>query len=309
MVAATRSAQVRQRECVPQWRAFDDDAVRPRRPPAPAVSAVVVFWQQSPAPGPCLQRLRQAGHLLEDALELVVVDNGCPADLSDALAGLWDRWIEVSHNLGPAGARNLGARAASAPIVAFVDDDGHVAEDYFARALPYFDDADVLGIRGRVQPRNHPLFAALATHYDRGARPLEDALITEGASLVRRDAFLQCGGFPEGVDGHEGIELTHRLSVHHPRGTTLYAPDVVLRHDYVNGWGEFVAKSMRHARNETELQRRDEEAARFLDDYFQRSFPTRLTALQWLSRQGLRAVRFVLQTIARLRARTSSDEH
>ncbi len=294
----------------PQWRtlgdshSFSSSDYDLEKPPPPEVSVVVVFWAQSSPFGTCLQKIRQAGHRIDDALEVIVVNNGCGAELADRLVGLWDRWIEVSENVGPARARNLGARAARAPIVAFVDDDGHVDPDYFTRALEYFEDPRVLGIRGRVQPRNHPFLSALATHYDRGAEPLPDALITEGASLVRRRAFLDVHGFPEGVDGHEGIELTYRLLSNSARGTTLYAPDVLLSHDYVDGLREFVAKSIRHAQNEVDLDSRDPDAADFLRAYFKQSFPRRsLSPPQWLARHGLRLLRFLLQSAARLQAR------
>ena len=312
MPTAESDVRFDHRRSRPQWRILGDSPSvssadqNLREPPPPDVSVVVVFWAQSSPFGTCLQKLRQAGHRIDDALEVIVVDNGCGTDLADRLRGLWDRWIEVSANVGPARARNLGARAAQAPIVAFVDDDGHVERDYFARALDYFQDPQVLGIRGRVQPRNHPFLSALATHYDRGSTPIPDALITEGACLVRRCAFLEAEGFPEGVNGHEGIELTYRLLSNSPRGTTLYAPDVLLSHDYVDGLREFVAKSVRHAHNEVDLHSRDPEAADFLRDYFSQTFPRRaLPPLHALARHGLRLLRFVLQSAARLQAQLS----
>ncbi len=306
-----RNYQVTNRWGVPQWQTLDE-----ARPPvdvdtevAPVISAIVVFWEESPPFGPCLQNLRKAGHRLGDALEIIVVDNGSQRDLADTLTGLWDHWIEISANLGPGHARNIGARVAQAPVIAFVDEDARLDEDYFRNALTYFDDPDVLGIRGRIEPLQHPLFSALATHYHRGPEPVDDALITEGASIVRRSVFVDAGGFPHNVDGHEGIEMTHRLKQLRPDGKTLYVPDVVLHHDYVEGWREFIAKATRHAHNEVDIENRDPEAAKFLDEYFSRTFPgPDLTYLQQIARQLLRAIRFLIQSGARFRTRLQRRE-
>lgn len=296
----------RQRTYRPQHQTADTAAVhRPSQAvePTPLISAIVVFWEQSPPFGTCLQRLRLAGHRLDDALEIIVVDNGHHGGLDDILHGLWDQWIELPDNRGPGYARNVGARAAEAPLVAFVDEDALVSEDYLENTLTYFQDPDVVGIRGRIRHRNHPLFTTLATHYDQGDERIDDALITEGASIVRRTPFVDAGGFPLDVDGHEGIELTHRLRQVQPEAKTVYAPDVMLHHDYLEGWDDFFKKSTRHARNEVELQQRDPDAAEFLQDYFQRSFPSRqLPPHTALARLGLRALRTALQTLTRLRA-------
>lgn len=299
--------QIHSRSSRPRGESVDEagcDAPVDTPPDDPLISVVVVFWAGSPSPQRCLRTIRSAGDRIDDAAEIIVVDNGTGSDLAAELSGLWDHWIEVSENLGPSHARNIGARHGSGSLVAFVDDDACVDGEYFRKALSYFDDQQVVGIRGRIRPLDHPLFCTLATHYDRGADAIEDALITEGACVVRRRDFLEAGGFPVDVNGHEGIELTHRLRQVRPDGITLYVPDVVLRHDYVESFGEFVSKTTRHARNEVDVETRDPSAAEFLTDYFEKDFPRpRLSVTEYVVHHGLCALRFLLQCAARWYAR------
>lgn len=58
--------------------------------------------------------------------EIVVVDDGSPLNVGDAMAAHFDdlsvRWIR-QLNKGPATARNVGAKAAEGKFIAFMDDD------------------------------------------------------------------------------------------------------------------------------------------------------------------------------------------
>ena len=72
--------------------------------------------------------------------------------------------VVILENTGPkglSGARNTGAAAATAGVVAFLDDDAVAAPDWLERLGSLYDDPDVLAVGGRVvyEP------AALVNHY------------------------------------------------------------------------------------------------------------------------------------------------
>ena len=279
-----------------RYRAFVDE--RRGEPVAEAtVTAVVVTWAGSQGVEDCLRSLRRAQNALDQQAEIIVVDNGAGPQLAEATKHNWDRWIRFRSNLGPGPARNLGAAEAAGEFVAFVDDDGLVEPDYFVSALSYFNDPNLVALRGRVVAQDHPWFTLLATHYDRGPEPVEDALVTEGASVIRRRALIDAGGFPDAVIGHEGIELTYRLTRDVDRAKTLYVPDVVLRHDFLQSWNGFVAKCLSYAENEAAVQTRSPDIAQYMSDYFSRSYPSRpLGPGSGLIRIALQAMRSLLQT-------------
>lgn len=157
--------------------------------------------------------------LLEELPEhprVVVVDN---ASLDGSAGAVRRRHpavkvIDANDNLGAA-ARNIGARAASTPYVAFCDDDSWWARGALARAVELLDRHSSLGlIAARViiepQGRPDPTCGAMATSALPPDRRLPGqpvlGFIACGA-VARRSAFLACGGFDSGlmIGSEEGL--------------------------------------------------------------------------------------------------------
>jgi glycosyltransferase involved in cell wall biosynthesis len=292
-----------------QWRAryapFVARQTVHRTVESPKLSVVVVAWNSTASLLSCLDALRAQKDIEAADLELILIDNGGLESLRAELGERIDVEIETTRNLGPGPARNLGIAVARAEIVAFVDDDGLVAPDFASRILRHFDDPTVVGVRGKVVWKDHRYFTTLASHYDRGAAALEDCLITEGNAAVRRDALIEVGGFAERLFGHEGIELTFRLKRAYPKGSVLYVPDVVLRHDYIDSWSKFYRKNFRYANVDDEVAGTDAGLKRFMDDYFGTRFPGPERSLdEHLALAALKGARTVLRTGARLRSWT-----
>ena len=134
-------------------------------------------------------------------VEIIVVDDEPNHNTLHLVAGWRARTVERGPRLvylpnsgqhGPAAARNLGWRAAQAPIVAFTDDDTVPAVTWLAQGLGAFDEqVDVLC--GRIEmpvPRK-------LTDYQREARRLETAEFVAANCFCRKSILERLDGFDE----------------------------------------------------------------------------------------------------------------
>jgi hypothetical protein len=165
----------------------------------PEVSVVVPTYRRPGRLIRCLEALLEQT-LACERYEIIVCDDAPDpvvqellADLSAVGRGLARlRYFPVSRTQGPAGARNVGWRAARAPVIAFTDDDTVPdpawLETGLAALVPGLD-----AVSGRiVMPLPTPLSDA-----QRDAGRLQAAEFVTANCFVRRDALARVGGFDE----------------------------------------------------------------------------------------------------------------
>jgi glycosyltransferase involved in cell wall biosynthesis len=173
----------------------------------------------------CLLGLRDSNPT-EFEIELVVVDDGSTDSTAALAEAAGAKVIRHPTKLGPAAARNAGALAASAPLIFFVDADVVVRPDAMNRALARFDaDPGLAGLFGSydddpADPGLVSRFRNLLHHYVHqvgtfvdDARPART--FWTGCGLIRRDVFLDAGGFDPQLyrrPAIEDIELGYRVT-------------------------------------------------------------------------------------------------
>jgi GT2 family glycosyltransferase len=188
----------------------------------------------------CAEVLRSLEYLtrLPEQPPILLVDNGS----SDGTAALVARRfpqidvVNAGGNLGALG-RNLGVRRVTAPYVALCDDDTWWEPGGLRRAADLFDRHPQLGVltaRVLVGPeeREDPTCVEMA----HSPLPVAPGIpgppllgFLAGASVVRRSAFLEVGGFPSHafLGGEEAL-LAVDLAA---RGWWLcYVPELVVHH-------------------------------------------------------------------------------
>ena len=263
-------------------------------------SIIVVAWNSAPFVIGCLDHLIAQDGFDRDNAEIILVDNGGLDPVRNELSERVDIEIRMTENVKLTPARNVGVAYASGPIINFIDDDGLVEADYAENALKYFEDPTVYGVRSKIIAKEHPYFTTLGYHYDRGPDPVEDALVTEGSCFLRRDLYMQVGGFGL-LSGHEGMELCRRMTLAQTDGKLLYAPDVVMRHDYMDGWSKYFRKSLHYGGIGSIASALHPEVDSFISEASKRRFPKPKRALRLrLANRALRLGRTLLQTYSRL---------
>lgn len=176
-------------------------------------------------------------HGLAQTPPLVVVDNGSQDNTATLILRHFPqvRLIRLRTNLGAA-ARNVGVKAVATPYVAFCDDDTWWAPGALEQGCALLDahpHVAVLSARVLVgaEAREDPTCTLMAASTLPSARLPGPAIMgfLAGASIFRRQAFLDAGGYNQHlfIGGEEAL-LTLDLAA---RGWQLvYVPQLLVHH-------------------------------------------------------------------------------
>lgn len=168
--------------------------------PAPRLSVVIPVYNAEATLKECLTRLYESR--FRD-FETIIVDDGC-TDQSPAIAAAFPaRIVPTSGRVGPAAARNLGARMAMGELLFFIDSDVMVRPDTLALVAESFEAGDVDGLCGvqAAQMRYTNIASQYKNLWMRWTylRQTGDVpLFYTTAAAIRREAFLRVGGFDQG---------------------------------------------------------------------------------------------------------------
>jgi GT2 family glycosyltransferase len=184
--------------------------------------------------------LTSLGHLtrLPERPHIILVDNASIDGTVDAVRARFGQ-VEVlsaGSNLGAA-ARNLGVKYAAAPYVALCDDDTWWRPGSLAHAADLFDAHPRLAIAtARILVGPQEVEDPICEELERSPLPSAPGMpgpsllgFMAGASVVRREAFLTCGGFEPRffIGGEEELLATDLVAA----GWWLcYVPQFVVHH-------------------------------------------------------------------------------
>jgi cellulose synthase/poly-beta-1,6-N-acetylglucosamine synthase-like glycosyltransferase len=185
---------------------------------APVISVVIPTHDAEPFLAPVVAALLKSD-LPRNRWELVVVDDASPGG-APKIQGA-DSVLDMHGTpRGPAAARNIGAEAARAPLVAFVDADVCVRPDVLRRLVEHFRrDPELAGVFGSydaspAEPGFISQYRNLLHHYVHQQQNGDVDSFWAGCGAVRRAAFLEVGMFNHArytTPQIEDIELGYRL--------------------------------------------------------------------------------------------------
>jgi GT2 family glycosyltransferase len=189
--------------------------------------------------------------------EIVIVDNrsSVVVTVDHALREELSVVVLEAPRPGPAHARNVGWRAASAPWILFTDSDCVPAWDLFDGLSRALDGAVAYAGNLRCHGAG-PLvdyYESQRTHIPRALKSGEPNYLVTANALVWRDALEEIGGFDERFEhpGGEDIDLARRLR---RVGRLSWAPDAVLTTDFGYTLGEFARRFVNYGRGERRLE-------------------------------------------------------
>jgi len=186
--------------------------------PAPPVSLVIPGRDAEATLGPCLSA---ACAILEDPDsrlgEVVFVDDGS-RDATAEIASEFPVRLLSTGGRGAGAARNAGIRAASSPLVWFVDSDCVAEPDALRRLLPHMTDHGVGGVSGSYGIMNPGSLLASIIHEEIAARHARMAAMGEVDFLAtfnvlyRKSVLDELGGFDERFRKGQDAELSFRVA-------------------------------------------------------------------------------------------------
>jgi lipopolysaccharide/colanic/teichoic acid biosynthesis glycosyltransferase/glycosyltransferase involved in cell wall biosynthesis len=209
------------------------------------ISVIVPAKDASQTLGECLQALlHQEGLQFDHDYEVIVVDDGSTDDTAEIAHEHAVRVIRQT-NLGPAAARNSGARIARGTWLAFTDADCAPSPTWLRNLTHPLHNPEVVGVKGVYRTRQTTLvarFVQLEYEY-KYARMRNQAVIDfidTYSAAYRKKVFLLNGGFDESfrVPSVEDQEFSFRLARKGYR--MVFEPSAVVFHYHDRSLSEYL---------------------------------------------------------------------
>ncbi len=188
-------------------------------PNSPMISVIIPVYNGTKTLTRCLEAVTSSDY---PNYECIVVDDSSTDDSRDIAQQFSVRIHELSGGpSGPAHARNIGAQAASGDVVFFVDADVVICHDTVTKVAETFvrhPEIDAMFGSYDDSPEAGDFssqFKNLYHHFTHQQQGEQAVTFWSGCGAVRREVFLEAGGFD--ADRYprpsiEDIELGYRLS-------------------------------------------------------------------------------------------------
>lgn len=212
----------------------------------PIISVIIPAYNAEKTIKPCLEALKSQSY--SGTFEILVVDDKSADKTVEAVRKMSKRSknirvIEQEH-LGPAAARNRGAKEARGDILIFTDSDC-IADRDFVKEMGLPLQGDIAGVQGRYKTMQKSLVARfcqleIEDRYSRMLkRPYID-FIGSYAAAYRKDIFQESGGFDQGFRSASGEdpELSFRLAIAGHK--LVFNPKAIVYHTHPESLGKYL---------------------------------------------------------------------
>jgi glycosyltransferase involved in cell wall biosynthesis len=229
----------------------------PRHQRWPKISVIVCTYNGARTIRDCFEGLRRLDY---PSFEVIVVNDGS-TDATPDIAREYGFRVISGRNHGLSHARNVGLRAASGEIVAYIDDDAYPDPDWLRYLAVGFLGSAHAGIGGpNLPPPGDGLVAESVANAPGG--PIHVLLSDREAEHIpgcnmafRRKALLAIGGFdPQFRTAGDDVDVCWQLR---EQGLTLgFHPGAVVWHHRRNSVRTYLKQQMGYGRAEALLERK-----------------------------------------------------
>jgi len=143
--------------------------------------------------------------------QLIVVDNGSTDKTIAIVKSLSNVLLLEKPDTSVAGLRNEGARVASGDILGFIDADCVIKPGWRHKVIHSLRVPNVAATGAKYSLPEHPHWIEMVWFSQRRESSGEVKYINSGNLAVKRDIFIQAGGFDEGLITGEDAEFCWRL--------------------------------------------------------------------------------------------------
>ena len=222
----------------------------------PKVSVVIPVRNRPAGIRSCIDSLVALDYP-RDRFEIIVVDDASTDETPSAVAS-YDRGsvrlLAQAQHRGQSECRNVGARAGTGDVVAFIDSDCIADAAWLRTLVRDLEDSNVVASGGSVREASPN---GWLKRYESSVSPLHmgetSARVMPGSQVeflpscnvaVRKQVFLEVGGFDASLRFGEDVDLVWRLI---ERGEVRYRPAGVVWHEHRGRLGPFLLNRINYA--------------------------------------------------------------
>jgi mycofactocin system glycosyltransferase len=186
----------------------------------PFVSVIIPVRNRPDDIAVCLRSLRELDYP-EDKLEIIVVDDASNDQTPDVVSRFPVRLLRLEQHRQASYCRNHAARQARGELLAFIDSDCLADSAWLQELVPAFKDQTLGAVGGIVDSYYHEngldryekvkSSLRVSSHFRRSEQNDPFFYLPSCNLLVRRDLFLQLGGFNEDLVVGEDVDLCWRM--------------------------------------------------------------------------------------------------
>jgi glycosyltransferase involved in cell wall biosynthesis len=209
----------------------------------PQISVILLTLNESANIGACLGAIRTQE--VNGCVEIVLIDSGSTDGTVDIARGFADQVIQIPrHEFHHARTRNLGARRAHGDILVYVAADAlPLGNEWLAKLLRHFSDAEVAAVYGRQIPRpgasierrvlfehRYPPFSCASGGAVRSYSNPNQVYHFSTVNAALRKSIWEASPFPEICKTYEDVGMAKQIL---ERGhKIIYEPEAAVLHSH-----------------------------------------------------------------------------